>query len=138
MTGKSGISTARKTIFPFSKCSEKMVFPKKCTGIGCFLYYQEISYLLFAKIWSYSLDGNERWSFLKIYMEIWYFLYIQQRWYLFFLQVWYYTFFRKAKMIFSRKISGIIEKYDIHPRKCGISSDRKIKDDKKVYLVKYA
>ena len=47
-------------------------------------------------------------------------------------------FVRKAKMIFSRKISGIIEKYDIHPRKCGISSDRKIKDDKKVYLVKYA
>ena len=41
-------------------------------------------------------------------------------------------------MIFSRKMSGIIEKYDIHPRKCGISSDRKIKDDKKVYLVKYA
>ena len=40
-------------------------------------------------------------------------------------------------MIFSRKIpskgdiSGIIEKYDIHPRKYDISSDRKIKDDKK-------
>ena len=40
-------------------------------------------------------------------------------------------------MIFSRKtalkdaISGIIEKDNIHPRKYGISSDRKIKDDKK-------
>ena len=38
-------------------------------------------------------------------------------------------------MIFSQKntikdsISGIIEKDDIHPRKYGISSDRKIKDD---------
>ena len=30
-------------------------------------------------------------------------------------------------------ISTIIEKYDIYPRKYGISSDRKIKDDKKVY-----
>ena len=47
-------------------------------------------------------------------------------------------FFQKSKDDLFPKISGIIEKYDIHPRKCGISSDRKIKDDKKVYLVKYA
>ena len=31
-------------------------------------------------------------------------------------------------------ISGIIEKDYIYPRKYGISSDRKIKDDKKVYF----
>ena len=43
-------------------------------------------------------------------------------------------------MIFSRKntlkddISGITEKDDIHPRKYGISSDRKIKDDVKIDL----
>ena len=30
-------------------------------------------------------------------------------------------------------ICGIIEKDDIHPRKHGISSDRKIKDDKKKF-----
>ena len=30
-------------------------------------------------------------------------------------------------------ISSIIEKDDFHPRKYSISSDRKIKDDKKVY-----
>ena len=35
-------------------------------------------------------------------------------------------------------ISGIIEKGGIHPRKYDISSDRKIKEDKKVYSVKYA
>ena len=35
-------------------------------------------------------------------------------------------------------IFGITEKDDIHPRKNGISSDRKTKDDRKVYLVKYA
>ena len=33
---------------------------------------------------------------------------------------------------------NIIEKDDIHPRKYGISSDRIIKDDKKVYSVEYA
>ena len=33
-------------------------------------------------------------------------------------------------------ISGIIEKDDTHRRKYGISSSRKIKDDKKVYFYK--
>ena len=46
----------------------------------------------------------------------------------------------KTKMIFSRKntfldISSIIEKYDNHPRKYGISSDRKTEDDKKGFSV---
>ena len=35
-------------------------------------------------------------------------------------------------------ISAIIEKDDIHPRKYGISADRKIKDDRRVYSVNYA
>ena len=35
-------------------------------------------------------------------------------------------------------ISGIVEKDDIHPRTYGISSDRNVEDDKKVYWVKYA
>ena len=34
--------------------------------------------------------------------------------------------------------SGTIEKDNIHPTKYGISSDRKIKDDKKIFSVKYA
>ena len=34
-------------------------------------------------------------------------------------------------------ISGIIKKDDISPWKYGISYDRKVKDDKKVYSVKY-
>ena len=47
-------------------------------------------------------------------------------------------------MIFSRKNtlkdtnSGIVEKDDYRTRKYVISSNRKIKDDKKVYSVKYA
>ena len=45
-------------------------------------------------------------------------------------------------MIFSRKnalkdgISIITENNDIHSRKYGISLDRKVKDDKKVYFMK--
>ena len=48
---------------------------------------------------------------------------------------------KKTKIIFSRKntlkdkIFGVIEKDDIHPGKYGISSDRKIKDDKKVPMI---
>ena len=36
------------------------------------------------------------------------------------------------------EISDVIEKDDIHPRNYGIYSDRKIKDDEKVYSVEYA
>ena len=35
-------------------------------------------------------------------------------------------------------ISGIIEKDDIHSTKYSIFTDRKIKDDKKIYSVKYS
>ena len=42
------------------------------------------------------------------------------------------------KNTFKYHISSITEKDDSHPRKYGISSDRKIKDDKKNYSVKYA
>ena len=60
----------------------------------------------------------------------------------FFLQICYYLSVRNPKIIFSRKstlrddISRIIEKDDIYPRKYGISSDRKNKDDKKVFFYK--
>ena len=37
------------------------------------------------------------------------------------------------KITFKDDISGITEKDDVNPRKYSISSDRKIKDDKKVY-----
>ena len=44
------------------------------------------------------------------------------------------VFFRKNTL--KDDISGIIEKYDIYPRKYGISSDENVKDDKKVYFYK--
>ena len=74
-----GTFTARKTIFPFSKCSEKIAFPKKLhwymiTGIWYFLYHQERWYFFSPKIWSYYLGGKWKMIFLKKYIEIWYIL----------------------------------------------------------------
>ena len=60
----------------------------------------------------------------------------------FYLLIWHYPSFKKAKIIFSWKntlkddIFGIIEKDDIHPRKYGIFSDRKITGRKKVHLLR--
>ena len=48
-------------------------------------------------------------------------------------QMWY-----SPKNVLQDDNSGITEKSDIHHRKYGISSDRKIKDDIKVYSFKYA
>ena len=57
----------------------------------------------------------------------------------FFIQIWYYPSVKKSKWSSPWKyISGIIERDDIHPRKHGTFSDRKDKDDKKVYSVKHA
>ena len=56
---------------------------------------------------------------------------------IFFLEKWCYLSVKKVKMTFHVKyISSIIEKDHTYPRKYGISSDRNIKDDKKVYSVK--
>ena len=44
---------------------------KNRAGIWSFLYYQERWYSFFPKIWSYSLETKERWSFSKKYLEIW-------------------------------------------------------------------
>ena len=65
----------------------------------------------------------------------------QERWHSFFLQIWYDLSVKKVKKIFSQKntlkgdISGIIKEGDIRPRKYCISSDRKIKDAKKVPMI---
>ena len=86
-----------------------------CTGIWSFLYYQERWYLLFPKIWSYSLDKKERWPFPKNYMEIWCFL--QTFWkdglskkialeYDLFRNIWKdgISFFPKINFFFTRKM----------------------------------
>ena len=57
-------NTARKTIF-FSKCSEKMIFPKNCAWTWYFLYYLERWYFSFPNIWSHFLDGKWKMIFLK-------------------------------------------------------------------------
>ena len=116
----------QKAIFSFSKCSEKMIFPKNRTRIWSFLYYQERWYFFFPKISYYSLDGkgkmiflkkniwnydiffkcSERWSFQKKYIGIWTFLYYLERWYFFPRKTWYFLFGRKMKDDLSREING--------------------------------
>ena len=62
----------------FSKCSEKMVFPKKFApehGIFCNIWKYGISF--FREIWYFFLSGKwKKVIFINKYMEIWYFLYI--------------------------------------------------------------
>ena len=69
--------TGRKTIFSFPKFSEKTVFPKQLHWNMNFLVLSGKMVFLPENIWSYSLDGKWKMIFLKIYMEIWYFLYIR-------------------------------------------------------------
>ena len=94
-------------------------------------------YIYFTKKrWSYSLGGKRNTSFSEEYIRI-YIFYIFGKDGIFFLQKWCYLSVKKVKMTFHVKyISSIIEKDHTYPRKYGISSDRNIKDDKKVYSVK--
>ena len=58
--------TARKTIFSFSKCSEKIVFPKQSRWNMIFLVILSGKMIFFfPKIWSYSLDGKWKMIFLE-------------------------------------------------------------------------
>ena len=54
-----------KPYFLFPDVLKRWSSQKDCAGIRSFLYYWEGWYFFFSKIWSYALDGNERWSFLK-------------------------------------------------------------------------
>ena len=61
------IPTARKTICSFSKCSEKMVFPKKLQWNIIFLVVlsRKLIYFFFPEIWYYSFDGKWKMIFLR-------------------------------------------------------------------------
>ena len=116
-----------KTIFSFSKCSEKMVVPKKLhwnmiflllLGKMIFLFPENI--ILFfrqkmkddvsQKIYEnmiFSSNVLKRSFFQKNSTEIWYFLlYYLERWYFFFPKIWSYSLDGKWKMIFLKKIHG--------------------------------
>ena len=100
-----------------------MVFPKKSHWNAIFLALWGKIYLLFPKIWSYTLDGRwkliflkkihryttffanvlKRWPFQKNCTGIWSFLYYQERWYFFFPKIWYYSVDGKWKKIFLKK-----------------------------------
>ena len=69
-----------KPYFLFSDVLKRWSFQKNWAGIWSSLYYRERWYLLFRKIWSYTLDGKWKMIFLKKYKEIWYFLQTLKRW----------------------------------------------------------
>ena len=54
-----------KNHISFSRCSEKMVFPKNCIGTWSFLYHQERWYFFSPKIWYCSSGRNWKMIFLK-------------------------------------------------------------------------
>ena len=57
-------------------------FLKNCAGIWSFLYYREIWYFFFPKIWSCSLDGKWKMIFLKkIHRNIIFSSNFLKRWY---------------------------------------------------------
>ena len=120
-----------ETIISFSERPEKIVFPKKLRWNMIFFYYRERWYFLFLKIWSYTLDGKWKMTFLKKYMEIWYFLQASQKdgfskraraatWsFLYYLERWYFfpenmIFFHRAESE-TRPFSGNTWKHDAQP-----------------------
>ena len=116
----------------YSHCTENHIFffraswkdslsKKNRAGIWSFLYYWEIWYFFFPKIWSYLQTENERWPFSKKKKKkkihgnmkfssnvlkrwtfqkgpsgTWSFLYYLERWY-FFLKAWYFFPGRKTR-----------------------------------------
>ena len=121
--------TARKTIFSFSKCSEKMVFPKKSHWNMIFLVLSGKMIFLFPEnmilFFRRKMKDN---LYQKKYMEIWYFLQMfrkdslskkKSRWNMIFLvlsgkvvfffwKIWYFFFGRKMKDDLSEEIHGNI------------------------------
>ena len=113
-----------------SKCSKKMVFPKKLHWNMIFLIILEKMIFLFLKnmiLLFKKKNGNMIFSVYLVKM------------------VFHFTtnmilsFCQKSKDDLFPKIrlKMTFEKGNVHPRKYVFSSDRKIKDDKKVCLVKY-
>ena len=70
----NSISLHGKPHFLFPDALKSWSFHQNCTGTWSFLYCRERWHSLFPKIWSYTIDGKSNMIFLKIYMEIWYFL----------------------------------------------------------------
>ena len=109
--------TARKTMFSFSKFSEKMAFLKKThwnmiflVSSGKMIFHFSGSMMLFfrrkmeddlsQKIHAnmiFSSNVLKRWSFQTNRTRIWFSLHHQERWHLFFSKIWYFFLSRKMK-----------------------------------------
>ena len=118
---------ARKTIFPFSKCSEKMDFPKKSnwnmiflvsTGKMAFLFPKNMILFFRDGKWNdlkKKIHGNmifssnvlKMWFFQKKPTGMRSFLYHQERWYFLFPKIWHFFYTRKVKDDLSKKCMEI-------------------------------
>ena len=110
--------TAQKTIFYFSKCSEKMVFLKRLHWniiflvlLGKMIFFREKMKDVFVKKihenMTFYSNVLRRWSFQRNRTGTWSFLYYLERWYFF---TWKYDIFSlggKWKMIFLKKYMEI-------------------------------
>ena len=103
----------------FFKCSEKMVFPKTSRLNMIFFVISGKMVFLFSRKHIFSLNGKwKKVTFIKKYMEIWYFLYICINAANVIFPFWQTN---KDTLVRKKYTSGITEKDDIHPRKYGIS-----------------
>ena len=114
----------------FFNVLKKWSFQRNCTGIWTFLYHEERWHFFFLKIWYSFTDGKWKMIFLKKYMETWNKKYMETM-----LVKVVFLFPTNMKLPFCQKskddlfpkntrkddISGITEKYGIHPRKDDIS-----------------
>ena len=115
-----------KPYFLFPDVLKRWYFQKNRAGIRYFLYYRERSCFFYPKIWSYTLGGKWRWSFLKKYTEIryclqtiwkdglfkrdcagtWSFFSYLKRWYFFFPKTWYFFLGQEVRVDLSQEIHG--------------------------------
>ena len=116
-----------KMIFSSNVCSERMVFPRNSRlNMIFFVISVKMVFLFFKNYDIFSLGGNwKKIIFIKKRVEIWYFLYICVGVKSMTLSSWQ----KKTRIPLPRKntprvdISGITEKYDVHPGKYGIFAE---------------
>ena len=123
------------------------IFSKKITlefDLSCVIRQDDLNF--FPKVWSYCLDGKWKIIFLKeMHGNIIFYVYLVKMVSLVSANV-ILPFCQKSKddplpkntLLLKTTFPVPLKRNDIHRRKYGISSDRKPKRDKKVYLAKYS
>ena len=136
-----------KPYFLFPDVLKRWSFQENRAGIWSFLYYREIWYFFFPKIWSCPLDRKWKMIFLKKYTEIyflqifwkdglfkrycagtWSFLHYLERWYFFPKNMIFFPGEESERCSFSRN-TWKYEIFCVHVRVLRAPLSKKIKDD---------